>query len=660
MTAKHRPAPGPRAAALGAVISVAALLVGLALPAAGSAPAAAPAPGIGAVQAAAPAPGSTTAGDLTLTADPATEVSPDGSIAVTGSGFDRGKPLFLAVCPIQGDEVGDRSGCMGGSVPDANESDSWAYVTRNGADTPEGGGVTARYDARGGFELDLDMTVGELNCATTACGLVTAYEDGGGQVVLPLTFAAAEGQAPAAESSSTSSESSSTSSAPPTTSTSASPPRTVEALTVESPSVQAGRPQEVIFAGFMAGETVAVTLYSDPITLPSVTADEDGVVRVTFDVPTDLPAGTHILQVVGSRTRTTGVARFVVTAIPTTSSSPTTSSTPTTSSSSSSASSSSSSTSSSTSSPTTSSIPTTSSATSSAAPPVTPTGSSSRPVWPWFVLAAIVLIWAGIGIFFWRRRVARRRDDGDDGGRYAYASDPDPDPVGPDTSDLPTTALPPEPGWEHPDHPQLFSGQNYRWPGEATAPGIEGEPPTQQLPPTARPTEQIPPMARPTEQLPPSGYVPPSGPTPAARPFEPPTQQRPPTGPTPAAPPTTGATPAVPPTGPTPAAPPTTGATPAVPPTTGATPTVPPTGPAPAASPTTGATPAVPPVTGPTPTAGPTPSTGPTPTAPPTGPQHAIRPDPDSGPPTSQWRPEVDEFDEDENGDEPPRGRHSR
>ena len=92
----------------------------------------------------------------------------------------------------------------------------------------------------------------------------------------------------------------------PTTSTIGGSATTVSPNSMLQTSVVAGGNQVVVFTGFTPGEGVAVTLFSDPISLPPVTADNSGTVRVEFAVPADLPPGVHILQAIGAQSRRVG------------------------------------------------------------------------------------------------------------------------------------------------------------------------------------------------------------------------------------------------------------------------------------------------------------------------------------------------------------------
>ena len=256
------------------------------------------------------------------------------------------------------------------------------------------------------------------------------------------------------------------------------PPSTVQPKLVGSDPVTAGKEQQVVFAGFTPKELVTCTLFSDPIALPNVRADDDGVVTVSFAVPKNLTPGTHLLQVVGQQSRTTGVAQFVVDApvvptTPSTTTSTTTSSKTATTTSSKPATT----TSSSTPSVTTTASPTT---TSSAAP--SDTSGGGFPVWLWYVIGALVLAGVIVLTFFLSKRSARKDEpDVDRELELADAAAAErvrrEDAAVQANAAAPTVLIPPVPGEQqpppmppgyHPDAHGLLSGQT-----EIVGPGTQ-------------------------------------------------------------------------------------------------------------------------------------------------------------------------------------------
>jgi len=59
-------------------------------------------------------------------------------------------------------------------------------------------------------------------------------------------------------------------------------------------TVAPGYTQTLIGAGFMPGEQVTVTIHSDPITVATLTADANGLVKATWSVPAGFIIGAHV------------------------------------------------------------------------------------------------------------------------------------------------------------------------------------------------------------------------------------------------------------------------------------------------------------------------------------------------------------------------------
>lgn len=79
-------------------------------------------------------------------------------------------------------------------------------------------------------------------------------------------------------------------------------------VTLTSPTVQAGSTLSGEVAGATAGEQLALTLFSDPVALGSVTASPAGTAPFSVQVPATVPPGLHTLQVAGpTGTATTSV-----------------------------------------------------------------------------------------------------------------------------------------------------------------------------------------------------------------------------------------------------------------------------------------------------------------------------------------------------------------
>lgn len=70
-------------------------------------------------------------------------------------------------------------------------------------------------------------------------------------------------------------------------------------VTVSDLVASPGEPITVVASGYAAGATVTFTLNSDPIHLGTATADAQGTARLTFTIPTGVPAGDHTLVASG-------------------------------------------------------------------------------------------------------------------------------------------------------------------------------------------------------------------------------------------------------------------------------------------------------------------------------------------------------------------------
>jgi hypothetical protein len=506
-----QPARRRAAAALAAVaVAAAGLTVALDQNAAGAPPVA---QSPSAVAAAAPV--TTSAAGVSLTVDPAGGLTASGAtLTVTGSGFKTADGLYVAICHADGKAPKSLADCVGGAIPTSNTSNSWAHITSGPAGAGNTGPVAATWGPQGSFSVALALPASDsasdaLDCSKVACAVYTRTEtnsDPSQDLSVPLVFVApttASTSSSATSSAAPTTPSSTTvSSTPVVTSTIAGVNTTVQPKTIRSASVAAGGSQEVLFAGFAKGELVQVRL--DSTALPAVRADSDGVVKVDFVVPAGTPAGTHLLQVSGQTSRTTGVASFMVTAAPATK--PVASSAPASSAPVSSAAVSSDTPVSSAvivppgSSVSVSELP---SPASSAPVPVVASASSTsatRPVWPWLLLGLIVLLLIGFALFTVQRRRSRLVDEMREKDRIlaegaAAEHDRAADAIARANADAPTAYLGPLPtegpagylgyhpgqhgllsGRDNPDNPGLLSGQQYR-------PDSTGDLPTTYLPP---------------------------------------------------------------------------------------------------------------------------------------------------------------------------------
>ncbi len=95
------------------------------------------------------------------------------------------------------------------------------------------------------------------------------------------------------------------------------------AVTLSTTTAQAGASITVTGTGFAYGETVTVTLHSDPIVMPSATADARGNLSTTFALPA-LAAGVHQVQLQGATSGLVVIASLTVQVPATTTTSTTT------------------------------------------------------------------------------------------------------------------------------------------------------------------------------------------------------------------------------------------------------------------------------------------------------------------------------------------------
>jgi hypothetical protein len=296
----------------------------------------------------------------------------DAGITVTGSGFDPAVDAYIAVCRADIAASDPLTACLGGPVPDENDTAGWAEVTSE----PEGKRNAAAYGDGGSFTVDLTLSSASdagVDCVTEGCVLLvrSAGEESGRpkDITIGLGFAV--------PSSSASSESS-TSEAP----------STVGPDTVALPDAYLGQQQTVVFTGFTPDEEVGVTVFSEPVAVDGVVASPGGVVAITFPIGEALVPGTHTVQAIGRQSGIVGLASFTVVPAPVTSSASSESSSPSSESSSSA--------------PSTSEAPTSDvsssaavttgvSTTSGEVTPATPSDSGGSLWWLWVTLALLVV-----------------------------------------------------------------------------------------------------------------------------------------------------------------------------------------------------------------------------------------------------------------------------
>ncbi|SDO29624.1 hypothetical protein SAMN04515671_0468 [Nakamurella panacisegetis] len=447
------------------------------------------------------APSTTSSGSATLTVDPASGLSATGgTIKVSGKGFKITDGLYVAICHADGKAPASLADCVGGAIPNSNTSLSWAHITVDGTGGTAGSGpVVAQWAPGGVFSVSLTLPASNsasdaLDCSRVVCAVYTVVDSGNDasqSLSVPLTYAVASTSTsptltPTTATTTSTTTTPSTTSQPIVTSTLVGAPTTVQPKTIRSTSIRAGGQQEVLFAGFKKDEPVALSL--DSTKLPAVRADADGIVDAKFTVPTSTAPGTHILRAIGQKSNVIGIATFAVTAIPTNSKPATTAiASSTTAASSAPASSAIVAVPTVSSAPVSSAPQSTAPATTSAAAvvPVTNTG-SSKPVWPWYVLGLVILLWIGFAVYMLRRRRSRLADEMREKDRLlaegaAAEQNRSAGAVAAANSDAPTAYIGPPPagepggyggynpgehgllaGRDNPDNPGLLSGQRYR------------------------------------------------------------------------------------------------------------------------------------------------------------------------------------------------------
>ncbi|WP_157970698.1 hypothetical protein [Nakamurella deserti] len=406
----------------------------------------------------------------------------DATFTVTGSGFDPAVDTYLAVCRADITATDPLTTCVGGPVPDDNDTAGWAEVTSE----PEGKRNSAVYGDGGTFSVDLTLTSASdagVDCVAEGCVLIvrSAGEeaDRPQDITVGLGFAAAPSSSASSESSTTASEA----------------PATVGPDTVALPEAYLGQQQTVVFTGFAPDEEVGVTVFSEPVNVDGVVASPAGVVAITFPVSEALVPGTHTVQAIGRQSGVIGIASFAVVAPPVTSSASveTSTSAPTTEASSA---------------PVTTAAPTTTESSTGAAVTTgeaTTTGSAApaEPVdpgrnlwWVWVTLALLVVAAAvAVAVTASRRRAQQlEQEQLDREAELAAMADTHP-PTWAGGTGAPYTSPPPRPGYEPYDPGQsygLLSGRDGDGPALYSGQGLGGqasrddEPPTRWIDPDDR------------------------------------------------------------------------------------------------------------------------------------------------------------------------------
>ncbi|NYD68362.1 OmpL47-type beta-barrel domain-containing protein [Agromyces atrinae] len=89
----------------------------------------------------------------------------------------------------------------------------------------------------------------------------------------------------------------------------------VPTVVLGSGTVSAGGSLAVVGSGFTPGESVTVTLFSEPVLLATVTADGAGAFETVVRIPADTAAGVHHIELAGVSSETSVRGEIVVTAV---------------------------------------------------------------------------------------------------------------------------------------------------------------------------------------------------------------------------------------------------------------------------------------------------------------------------------------------------------
>jgi heme exporter protein D len=392
----------------------------------------------------------------------------DAGITVTGSGFDPTVDVYVAVCRADIAESDPLTECLGGPIPDENDTTGWAEVTSE----PEGKRNAAAFAADGSFRVDLTLASAAdpgVDCVTEGCVLLVRSAGEGSDRPRDISIGLGFAVPPSSTTESSTSEA----------------PSTREPDTVALPDAYLGQQQTVVFSGFTPGEEVEVTVFSEPVNIDGVVATAGGVVAITFPITEALVPGVHTVQAIGSESGVIGLGTFTVVPAPvTTSASPESSTSASTGSSAPATTSSEPATTQST----TAAATTTPSTTSEAATPAEPADSGGSLAWLWVAIALLVVaIAVAVAVTTSRRRAQQLEQDRLDQEAELVGLAAAQPPVWPTGTGAPYTSPTQQGGYEphdpgqsygllsgrEGDGPALYSGQ-----GAGQGPTERYEPPT--------------------------------------------------------------------------------------------------------------------------------------------------------------------------------------
>jgi hypothetical protein len=129
---------------------------------------------------------------LSLTVTPMRLPSTGGTVRVRGAGFDPTVGIYVALCVTP--RAGQQPGPCGGGVNTAGTSPASAWISSN--PPPYGAALATPYRAGGRFSVRLTLSplIGDIDCRTTSCSVVTRADhtrsaDRRFDVAVPVRFA---------------------------------------------------------------------------------------------------------------------------------------------------------------------------------------------------------------------------------------------------------------------------------------------------------------------------------------------------------------------------------------------------------------------------------------------------------------------------------------
>lgn len=247
-----------------------------------------------------------------VTAAPTTGLDHDGdTVAVTVTGLADDQGVYVRLCAL---------GSGGRPAADACDGQGrWVRETYPYGPYPTDGSVVK--PSAGPVSLEVRARFGSVDCTAVACGVHVrrdhlAPSDTSLDRAIPLTFAATSAS-PSPTTGSPSPSGSPTGSSTPTSTPSPTSPTPTSGdvrVTLDRATVAVGGTLGLEASGFDADERVLVELHSDPVELAVVTADGEGAVSTTVELPSSVAAGEHTVVLTGQSSGRTAEAAVVVVA----------------------------------------------------------------------------------------------------------------------------------------------------------------------------------------------------------------------------------------------------------------------------------------------------------------------------------------------------------